>query len=308
MRISHPKYRNLVLEGGGVRGVAFCGAIAALDRLGILKGIKNYAGSSAGAIAAGLLACGADIDFLNTEFASADFSAFLDYGNLLKIPSRLIKRQGLCRGEYFFEWYGKLIGKLTGSPDFTFRECRDKFRGRLVITSTCLNTRMVHYFDYKNNPDMPIRQAVRMSMSVPVIFRPVLWNDSVWVDGGVVDNFPMKAFHKDKSSSDIIDRGTIGLMLVGENNSAEIPVTDIWSFADALFDCYLSPPASARIDVQDWMRTIIIPCAGVSSFNFRAPRKTLDAIITAGDLAVMEWHADGTRKDVSNYDGRIDHR
>lgn len=287
--MSRQKYHNLVLEGGGVRGVAFCGAISALKDLGILQDIKNFAGSSAGAIAAGLLACGADVDFLNAEFATADFAAFLDYGNILKIPGRLIKKLGICPGDYFFEWYGGLIQKLSGNADLTFAECKRVYKSRLIITSTCLNTRTVHYFDHKTAPDMPIRQAVRMSMSVPLIFKPVQWNDMVWVDGGVIDNFPMKAFHKDGKNGDRIDKHTIGLMLVGENNSADIPVVDIWSFVDALSDCYLSPPAGSRIDKQDWVRTIIIPCVGVSSFNFHAPTDALDALIIAGNKAVRSW-------------------
>lgn len=286
------KFRNLVLEGGGVRGVAFCGALAALDNLGILDGIKNFAGSSAGAIAAALLACGADVPFLNAEFATVNFGDFLDYGNILKIPRSLVKYQGVCRGDAFEKWFGDTLEKLTDNRDMTFAECHKVFKRRLVITATCLNTRTVHYFDYKTAPEMTIKQAVRMSMSVPIIFRPVRWNDAVWVDGGVIDNFPMKAFHKDSPNVDRIDKHTIGLMLIGENNSVDIPVVDIWSYTDALLDCYLSPPAGTRIDKQDWVRTITIPCIGVSSFDFRAPREALEGLISAGNDSVVKWAAD----------------
>ena len=50
--LSRRKYRNLVFKGGGVRGVAYIGALEELEALGILEGIKRTAGSSAGAVAA----------------------------------------------------------------------------------------------------------------------------------------------------------------------------------------------------------------------------------------------------------------
>src|SRR5215218_1445757 len=51
-------YKNLVLEGGGVRGFAFAGAFQVLDSLGILQNIERVGGTSAGAILGTLLAVG----------------------------------------------------------------------------------------------------------------------------------------------------------------------------------------------------------------------------------------------------------
>ena len=56
-------FENLVFEGGGIKGLAFCSAIQVLEAKGIMANIKRLAGSSAGAITAGLLAC----DHFSTE-------------------------------------------------------------------------------------------------------------------------------------------------------------------------------------------------------------------------------------------------
>ena len=53
------QFRNLVFEGGGVKGIAYAGAIGVLERKGILKDIRRAGGASAGAITAALLAAGA---------------------------------------------------------------------------------------------------------------------------------------------------------------------------------------------------------------------------------------------------------
>lgn len=51
-------YRNLVMEGGGIRGIAYGGALAELEKQGVLAGIQRVGGTSAGAIQAALLAVG----------------------------------------------------------------------------------------------------------------------------------------------------------------------------------------------------------------------------------------------------------
>ncbi|UOQ72961.1 patatin-like phospholipase family protein [Hymenobacter cellulosilyticus] len=51
-------YRNLVMEGGGIRGIAYGGALAELEKQGVLAGIRRVGGTSAGAIQAALLAVG----------------------------------------------------------------------------------------------------------------------------------------------------------------------------------------------------------------------------------------------------------
>ena len=53
-----PVYRNLVMEGGGIRGIAYGGALAELEQRGVLAGIRRVGGTSAGAIQAALLAVG----------------------------------------------------------------------------------------------------------------------------------------------------------------------------------------------------------------------------------------------------------
>ena len=55
---ARPVYRNLVMEGGGIRGVAYGGALEELERQGVLAGLQRVGGTSAGAIQAALLAVG----------------------------------------------------------------------------------------------------------------------------------------------------------------------------------------------------------------------------------------------------------
>ena len=56
-QINYP-YKNLALEGGGVRGLAYAGALEVLEQKNILKNVERVAGSSAGAIAGLMISLG----------------------------------------------------------------------------------------------------------------------------------------------------------------------------------------------------------------------------------------------------------
>ncbi len=71
-------YENLVLEGGGVLGAAYAGAIKELEKQGVLANIKRVGGSSAGAIGSLLLAVGNTADDLQKTLLETTFSDFLD--------------------------------------------------------------------------------------------------------------------------------------------------------------------------------------------------------------------------------------
>lgn len=290
------KYRNLVLEGGGILGISYCGALEELHKRGLLSGIKNFAGSSAGSIIAGALACGATFNFIMKELTEVDFNSFMDYGNKLRAVYNLYYYNGICPGDAFINWYGGVIEKLTGDANITLLQIHEKYGGRLVITSTSTNTRKVVYFDYRSHPDLQLKLAVRMSTSIPFIFIPVNYAGDTWVDGGVLDNYPIRAFHKETLTDDRINPKTIGLMLMTamEDKANYPPVTGFWSFVESLLGCYMTQTQKMYMDPQDWARTIKIPCGNISSFNFSISAEAKEELINAGKIAVIN-HFDNDR-------------
>ena len=72
------QFRNLVFEGGGVKGIAYSGAIKILEKKGIMKDIQRVAGTSAGAITATLLAVGVDADGVQKIVGGTSFRKFMD--------------------------------------------------------------------------------------------------------------------------------------------------------------------------------------------------------------------------------------
>ena len=211
-----PRYRNLVMEGGGIRGIAYGGALLELEQRGVLAGLRRVGGTSAGAIQAALLAVGYSaqeiIDVVNaTPVQRLNDGRFIFFGG----THRLIKEYGWYRGDEFSTYLGELVARKTRNAHLTLGELhelaqREPTRYRdLYTTGTNLTRQRVQVFSYETTPTMRVADAVRISMSIPLYFRAVLLDAGnqvitgtpapgqpvqVLVDGGLLANYPVDLF------------------------------------------------------------------------------------------------------------------
>ena len=121
------QFRNLIFEGGGVKGIAYVGAMQVLEQRGILKKIGRVGGTSAGAINALLFALGFDIPSQLQLLESTNFKKFMDdsFGVIQDIK-RLTKLFGWFKGDFFSSWTGKIIKEKLGNEKATFKNLKDK--------------------------------------------------------------------------------------------------------------------------------------------------------------------------------------
>lgn len=192
-------FRNLVFEGGGVKGVAYVGALAALEERGVLDGVVRTAGTSAGAITATLVALGYTGEELREVLWSLDFRELADESfGVLRDAQRLLEHFGWHKGDTFHAWISARVADKTGDPRTTFRELRERPGCRdLYVFGANLCTRFAEVFSPDHTPDMSVADAVRISMSIPLFFRAVRdERGSVMVDGGVLRNYPIKIFDR----------------------------------------------------------------------------------------------------------------
>lgn len=213
--LGRPVYRNLVMEGGGIRGIAYGGALQELEARGVLVGLRRVGGTSAGAIQAALLAVGYSpqeiIAVINqTPVQQLNDGRLMFFGG----STRLLKQYGWYRGDEFTRYLSRLVARKTQQPNLTLGQLHNlaqqhptRYRD-LYTTGTNLTTQRVQVFSYETNPDMRVADAVRISMSIPLYFRAVLLNQQgqvvqrpvkgqpveVLVDGGLLANFPITLF------------------------------------------------------------------------------------------------------------------
>ena len=124
---------DAVFEGGGVKGIAFAGAIAAAESKGRVKEWVNVAGTSAGAIVAALLVAGYDSKGLQKILGDAKYVKFADCGPggkwLGGLGNAVLRMRGMAPGNYFKEWMSEQLAasplaKELGKDELTFADMR----------------------------------------------------------------------------------------------------------------------------------------------------------------------------------------
>ena len=211
---------DLVLEGGGVKGIALVGAITVLAEAGY--SFPRVAGTSAGAIVAAMVAAyqkaGRDLGELFDVMMAVDNSRFADWRapGLVSGPVSgavdLWRGGGLHPGGYIYEFLTPALEKVgvatfgdlrMDDPDSSLEPDQ---RYSLVLHVSDLTRKALvrlpwDFRHYGRDPDRErVVDAVRASMSIPFYFAPVKVETGhravTWVDGGLLANFPITVFDR----------------------------------------------------------------------------------------------------------------
>ena len=184
----------LVLSGGSTKGVAQLGALHCLLKHGIIKQIKAIAGTSVGSIVGMLYCAGYQPIEMYRLFS------LIDVHSLMKIDAQnIITTFGLNDGKRAMIVLKKLLKAKGFDEDIVFKDFYRKTNIKFIITGTCVNEKKVHYFSHETYPDMKVIDAVRISISIPVYFTPVIFEGKTYVDGACIDNFPIHLFKNEQN-------------------------------------------------------------------------------------------------------------
>jgi NTE family protein len=302
-------FKNLIFEGGGVKGIAYIGAMQVMQEKGILDNIRRVGGTSAGAINATLFALGYKLEEQRRILKKLDFNNFMDDSwGLVRDTQRLIEKFGWYKGDFFHQWISGLINKKLRNPHATFRDLEAAGRPDLYVYGTNLSTHFGEVYSKEHTPTTRIADAVRISMSIPLFFAAFRnARNDVYVDGGVLNNYPVKLFDRDKyidaadrakmgleteyykdenkkflkkhptSSRYVYNKQTLGFRLDSKQeigvfrDGAEpvhVNVTDFFDYIKALVGTILESQLNTHLHSDDWQRTIYIDTLGVGTTDF----------------------------------------
>mgnify|MGYP003132690890 FL=1 len=161
---------GLVLSGGGMRGAAHIGAIKALEEHGIYP--THIAGTSAGAIVGALYASGYNWD---------DILRFFKSISILDITKYAIRKPGILDADKFYNNFKTYFSE----DDFSI------LKKDLQITATNILNGDLAVFK-----EGELIKPILASAAFPGVFSPVKINDSYYVDGGTLNNFPVELLKK----------------------------------------------------------------------------------------------------------------
>lgn len=276
---------DAVFEGGGVKGIAFVGAIQETEARGYQ--FQRLAGTSAGSMVAALLAAGYTGRELEAILSEVNFLSFLKLRGLGRLPVlgkgiNLLRYAGIYEITDLYLWMNDLL-KQKGVRYFGDLQ-KDKLK---IVVTDLTNGRMMIIPDdlsrYRIDPHhFPVALAVSMSCAIPFFFRPVLLKRDervkvYTVDGGLLSNFPVWIFDSRHPRWP-----TFGYRLQVKKEGQPNVLKGAFSLAKALVNTMLEAHDRRRIDEREAVRTIVIPIENVRATQFDLDEQTKKELVELG--------------------------
>jgi NTE family protein len=286
---------RIALSGGGMKGIAHIGALEALEQRGLLKSVKEYLGTSAGALIAFCITIGYTLSELRSLCSVLDFSQTqnIDIDTILQFPDAL----GLDNGKNIERFLGVLIRAKGFKETITFEEfyaLRPK-APRLRIFATNLDTLSIEEFSIKT-PRVPMWLSVRASTSIPLLFTPVKHPETghLIVDGALISQFPFYFL------SDTEKAQSLGICFNIQIVNEQI---EKYSFIKFFINCYHSVYKSHDRDLfAKWGHRIIdIKCDESLTVAFNASQEQKQMIINSGLTAAKKFLSSLKHKPARRY-------
>lgn len=203
------KINTLVLSGGGVKSAAYIGALNSLFSHIPREQIIHYVGTSSGGIFAILLAIGYSCTELQKILMKYDFKQFLNDINY----DDIVCNYGISEGEQMTRFCTELLD--VKNCNITFAELYDKVKIKTTITVTNFTAQHVEYWNHETTPNNSVLAAMIATSRVPIFFTPFQYNNNLYLDGGIINNYPINYVENELDT-------TLGFCLMSNRNTDDI--------------------------------------------------------------------------------------
>ena len=256
------RINKLILSGGSTKGIAYIGILKGLEEYNIINNIKTFCGTSIGAIFSFILNIGFNYNELYKIILDLDINKLCEINNF--------NNYGFDDGMKIINFIKSLMDKKKIKYDITFKELFELTNKKLIICVCNLTLKKSEYLNYKNNPNMKILTALRMSFSIPILFCPIKYNDYYYIDGGIMDNLPCNIF-KNKNK----------ILCININN--DININSLENYLYSIIDLI----SSNKINIE--CKNIINLNLNINISNFNINKENKLFIINYGYKIFFNW-------------------
>jgi predicted acylesterase/phospholipase RssA len=268
--------KRLLFAGGGTRVLVFLSALKRLENSGYLKEVKEWWGTSAGALLATLLAIVQSVDTISEAMKSIDYTKFRDMNllNLVQLPISW----GLDDGHSLTKEVELLLESVkSGASKLTMADIPG-----LNIVVADLNIHETVVCSAATFPTLRVVDAIRASMSLPFFYRPFRCpvNGHIWVDGGLRAHFPWVCLKSDEER-----REALGFNF--EKTWADGPA----AFSEYMFSMlHFDEPSKIRHWKEKWKQNILwFPSPPFPAWYVRLQEDDFTILKNMGIHAVESW-------------------
>lgn len=174
------KIENLLISGGGIKGIASAASLEYLDENNKLKDLKKIVGSSIGALIGTLMCCNISLKQIKLLLKGINFSELQKFD-----VSLFLSDYGFDQGDNFLKFFNTVLLSKNLNPEMTFQELHKISKYELILIGTNISKSKTTYFSYKDFPDFKVRDALKISAGYPIAFTPSIINGDKYADGAI---------------------------------------------------------------------------------------------------------------------------
>lgn len=264
----------LVMKGGGVKTLAYVGALKVLEKY---YTFDWFIGTSGGAIAAALLGAGFQRDELEELLKQKDFSDFLDSPGYM-LPLNLLFHKGLYHARTLTSWLDKLMAQKLRSVS---RVKLNQLPHRVTIYASRRGKKAL-VFDSEDpqTGNVAVSHAVRCSMSIPFIFIPQREEGLKVFDGGLQNNYPVSHLLENHPKTNFLGLYLGSELFEGEDRDPSLfkELLSIWSESN-----------DAEALEKHRQNTIIIDPRPIRTIDFHLNSEEKEFLLRAGEAAATRF-------------------
>lgn len=280
-----PIFKKLVISGGGIKGLAICGAIDVLQSNNILDKIEEIYGSSIGAYIAFFLCIGISSKNI-CEIIKVDLTKLQDFD-----MRRFLTEWGFDDGNKFANFVNATIKTAGYEPNITFTELAVFSKYKLFICGTNINKSQPIYFSVDTHPDMEIRDALRISGGYPFAFTPINIDGDLYSDGAIMCPLPCNIIsEKDKEQT---------LCIAIHKSFNRYQTDSIYKYLMSIISCIIDSLTEQNINSMKHVIKISYPLHAMA-FDISLDEK--EKVIKCGEDSVKEWLDNFTSPDIKKPD------
>jgi predicted acylesterase/phospholipase RssA len=187
-----PTIEHIVITGGSTIILNAYGALRETHKNQVWQfdTIKSFHGTSAGSILAFMLALNYPWETMDKYLIHRPWKKLMNF-NITNIYESFVGN-GIFDGSFFQETYAPLLRGKDIDINITFHEFHKTHGKELYFYALNLTTFKTEELSHLTYPDMRIIDAVHASSALPILFKPFKYGTTIFSDGGIFSNYPMK--------------------------------------------------------------------------------------------------------------------
>ena len=180
---------TIILCACGTKIISYIGIFKCLFTYKVIdiNKLTTYISCSAGSIISLALILFKSLSIFEKFINKYPLKQYIDINDL----NDLFNNNGLFTKNKILKTMRLMIKYKYNQENITFRQLYEKTKITNIIQVYNLSLHKKEYLSHKTAPDMNIIDAIDMTVSIPIIFKPVIYNDQYYIDGGVTGVVPI---------------------------------------------------------------------------------------------------------------------